>query len=33
MQVNFYGLDIGVAEASVRLFGETVIPHFNAQAG
>ena len=33
MQVNFYGLDIGVAEASVRLFGETVIPHFNAQTG
>jgi alkanesulfonate monooxygenase SsuD/methylene tetrahydromethanopterin reductase-like flavin-dependent oxidoreductase (luciferase family) len=30
MQVNFNGIDIDVAEASVRLFGETVIPHFNA---
>lgn len=31
MQVNFNGMDLGLAEASVRLFGEKVIPHFNAR--
>jgi len=31
MQVNFFNMDVDVAEASVRLFGEKVIPHFNAR--
>jgi len=31
MQVNFNGLDLGLAEASVRLFGEKVIPHFKVR--
>lgn len=31
MQVNFFGMDIETAEASVRLFGEKVMPHFAAK--
>ena len=28
MQVNYFGMDVNIAEASVRMFGEKVIPHF-----
>ena len=31
LQVNFNDMPIELAEASVRLFGERVIPHFDKQ--
>jgi len=30
MQVNYFGMDVETAEASIRLFGDTVIPHFDS---
>ncbi len=33
MQVNYFGMDVETAEASIRLFGEKVIPHFSAGPG
>ena len=32
MQVNYFGMDVKTAEASIRLFGDTVIPHFHSES-